>query len=122
MLLDGVPEFGLAGFAILQLELAHHAVFPFFGQVKVSAEVPLHAHQLLGLVAFVRILHFNLELSGPFGEPLKELPIRYHLLPKDLSPDAEPSDIIQTETSLTFRLGDAQFSYTRLGLERLKDD
>lgn len=69
-----------------------------------------------------RILHFSLELFGPFGEPLKELPIRYHLLPKDLSPDAEPSDIIQTETSLTFRLGDAQFSYTRLGLERLKDD
>jgi CRISPR-associated endonuclease/helicase Cas3 len=69
-----------------------------------------------------RILHFILELSGPFGEPLKELPIRYHLLPKDLSPDAEPSDIIQTETSLTFRLGDAQYRYTRLGLERLKDD
>lgn len=69
-----------------------------------------------------RILHFNLELSGPFGEPLKELPIRYHLIPKDLSPDAEPSDIIHTETNLTFRLGDAQFRYTRLGLERLKDD
>ena len=67
-----------------------------------------------------RILRFELALHGPFGEPLKELPIRYHLLPKDLSPDTEPSDIIQTETSLTFRLGEAQFRYTRLGLERLK--
>ncbi|MEO6421961.1 MAG: CRISPR-associated helicase Cas3', partial [Candidatus Nitrotoga sp.] len=57
-----------------------------------------------------RILHFNLALSGPFGEPLKELPIRYHLLPKNLSPDAGPSDIIQTETRLIFRLGDVQFS------------
>ena len=69
-----------------------------------------------------RILNFNLELPSPFGQPLKELPIRYHLLPKGLSPDAEPSDISQTETSLTFRLGEAQFRYTRLGLERLKDD
>ena len=67
-----------------------------------------------------RILHFD--LKSPFGEPLKELPIRHHLLPKDLSPDAEPSDIAQTETSITFRLGNAQFSYTRLGLERLKDN
>ncbi|MCL5669522.1 MAG: CRISPR-associated helicase Cas3' [Gammaproteobacteria bacterium] len=69
-----------------------------------------------------RILHFALKLPSPFGEPLKELPIRYHLLPKDLSPDTEPSDINQTETSLTFRLGNAQFRYTRLGLELLKDD
>jgi CRISPR-associated endonuclease/helicase Cas3 len=69
-----------------------------------------------------RILHFAPALSGPFGEPLIELPIRYHLLPKDLSPDTEPSDISQTETSITFRLGDAQFRYTRLGLERLKDN
>lgn len=69
-----------------------------------------------------RVLHFEPALPGPFGEPLKELPIRYHLLPKGLSPDAEPSNICQTETSNTFHLGGAQFSYTRLGLERLKDD
>lgn len=69
-----------------------------------------------------RILHFDLRWTSPFGEPLKELPIRYHLLPKGLSPDTEPSDISQTATSFTFRLGDAQFRYTRLGLERLKDD
>jgi CRISPR-associated endonuclease/helicase Cas3 len=69
-----------------------------------------------------RILHFDLKLPGPFGESLKELPLRYRLLPKDLPPDAEPSNISQTATSTTFRLGDAQFSYTRFGLERLKDD
>lgn len=67
-----------------------------------------------------RIVRFNLALPGPFGKPIKELPIRYHLVPKDLSPDTEPSDISQTATSLTFRLGDAQFRYTRLGLT--KDD
>lgn len=69
-----------------------------------------------------RNLHFDLKWPGPFGEPLKELPIRYHLLPKNLSPDTEPSDISQAGTSTIFRLGDTQFSYTRLGLERLKDN
>lgn len=69
-----------------------------------------------------RNLHFDLKWPGPFGEPLKELPVRYHLLPKNLSPDAEPSDISQAGTSTIFHLGDTQFCYTRLGLERLKDN
>jgi CRISPR-associated helicase, Cas3 family len=69
-----------------------------------------------------RILRFEPALTGPFGEPLKELPIRHHLLPGNLSPDTEPMVTSQTETSITFRLGDAQFRYTRLGLERLKDN
>lgn len=67
-----------------------------------------------------RILHFDLKLPGPFGEPLKELPVRHHLLPKDLSPDAEPSNISQTATTTSFSLGNAQYRYTRLGLS--KDD
>lgn len=67
-----------------------------------------------------RILHFNLELSGPFGEALKELPLRHHLVPQDLSPDAEPCNISQTATTTSFSLGNAKFRYTRLGLS--KDD
>lgn len=67
-----------------------------------------------------RILHFDLQLPGPFGEPLKELPIRHHLVPKDLSPDAEPCNISQTATTTSFSLGNAKFRYTRLGLS--KDD
>ena len=65
-----------------------------------------------------RILHFDLKLPGPFGEPLNELPLRHHLLPKDLSPDAEPSNISQTATKISFSLGDAKFRYTRLGLSK----
>jgi CRISPR-associated endonuclease/helicase Cas3 len=67
-----------------------------------------------------RILHFDLALPGPFGVPLKELPLRHHLLPKDLSPDAEPSNISQAATTTSFSLGNAKFRYTRLGLS--KDD
>lgn len=93
-----------------------------FEQAFGEQEFPNDVQIATRLGAQDRILNFNLELPSPFGQPLKELPIRYHLLPKGLSPDAEPSDISQTATSLTFRLGDAQFRYTRLGLERLKDD
>lgn len=104
-----------------QITIGHlHAldVEQIFGEQEFPSDVQIATR----LGAQDRILHFDLKWRSPFGEPLKELPIRHHLLPKDLSPDTEPSDIIQTETSLTFRLGDAQFRYTRLGLERLKDN
>lgn len=90
-----------------------------FEQAFGEQEFPDDVQIATRLGAQDRILNFNLELPSPFGQHLKELPIRYHLLPKGLSPDAEPSDISQTEASLTFRLGDAQYRYTRLGLERL---
>lgn len=91
-------------------------------QVFGEQEFPSDAQIATRLGAQDRILYFDLEHPGPFGEPIKELPIRYHLLPKDLLLDAVSSDINQTETSLTFRLGEAQFRYTRFGLERLKDN
>lgn len=89
-----------------------------FGEQEFPNEVKIATR----LGAQDRILHFDINWLSPFGEPLKELPVRHHLLPKELSPDTEPSDIRQTETSITFRLGDAQYRYTRLGLERLKDN
>jgi len=91
-------------------------------QIFGEQEFPNDVQIATRLGAQDRILHFEPALRGPFDEPLKELPIRYHLLPNGLSPDAEPSDISQTVTSITFRLGEAKFRYTRLGLERLKDD
>jgi CRISPR-associated endonuclease/helicase Cas3 len=63
----------------------------------------------------------TLQQPGPFGEPLKALPIRHHLLPKDLPLDAEPTAVTHQEDCTTFRLGEALFRYSRLGLERLKD-
>jgi hypothetical protein len=61
-------------------------------------------------------------LPGPFGKPLKELPVRHHLLPKDLPVEAEPVEIVQTANGIAFRLGDCRFRYSRLGLEKLKND
>jgi len=87
-----------------------------FGDFEFPSDVQIATR----LGAQDRILHFNLKLPGPFGEPLKELPLRHHLVPRDLSPDAEPSDIGQTATTTSFSLGTAKFRYTRLGLS--KDD
>ncbi|MCK0509946.1 CRISPR-associated helicase Cas3' [Aromatoleum buckelii] len=68
-----------------------------------------------------RIVRFNLD-AGPFGLPLRDLPIRHHLLPHGLSPDAEPTDVATHENRITFQLGHARFCYSRLGLERLRDE
>lgn len=85
-----------------------------FGETPFPTDVRLATR----LGAQDRIVHFQLEKS-PFGLPFGELPIRHHLLPRDLSPDAEPTDIAVAENRVTFRLGQAQFCYSRLGLERL---
>ncbi|ARO87745.1 CRISPR-associated helicase/endonuclease Cas3 [Nitrosospira lacus] len=90
-------------------------------QVFGEQEFPRDVQIATRLGAQDRILYFNLELPSAFGVPIKELPVRHHLLPKDLSLDVLSSDINQTKTSLTFRLGEARFSYSRLGLERMND-
>lgn len=68
-----------------------------------------------------RIVRFPYGQTGPFGFSLKELPIRFHLLPNDLPLDAEPTAIAEQDGGITFRLGAAQFCYSRLGLELVKD-
>ena len=88
-----------------------------FGETAFPTDVRLATR----LGAQDRIVHFKLDKS-PFGLPFGELPIRHHLLPKDLSPDAEPTDIAISENRITFRLGIAQFCYSRLGLERLSTE
>jgi CRISPR-associated endonuclease/helicase Cas3 len=69
-----------------------------------------------------RIVHFPPGLSGPFGLPLEELPIRAYLLPEGLSPDAEPTHIDRKDDHVTFRMGETLFRYSGLGLERIGDE
>lgn len=88
-----------------------------FGQEEFPKDVQIATR----LGAQDRIVHFDNE-QGPFGLPLNELPIRHHLLPKGLSPDTEPSEITNDGKCITFRLGEARFRYSRLGLELLKDE
>jgi CRISPR-associated endonuclease/helicase Cas3 len=69
-----------------------------------------------------RLIRFEPPLPGPFGEPLKQLPIRHFLLPAGLDPDLAPSAIAQESGVVEFKLGETHFRYSRFGLEQLKND
>lgn len=110
----------LAGSAGAKATMAHLHVLNFkkdFGDEQFPAGVQVGTR----LGASDRLVHFDPERSGPFGESVKVLPIRHHLWPKDLPLDAEPTHVTQHENGLTFRLGEATFRYSRLGLECLRD-
>lgn len=66
-----------------------------------------------------RVVNFDPPLPGPFGSRVCELPIRHHLLPRGLSLEAEPESIETDPDGFCFRFGDAQYRYSRLGLEKL---
>ena len=95
--LDFTKEFGLEGFP---------------DQVKIATRLGVED----------RILRFEPGLSGPFGAPLRELPVRSFLVPRDLPAEAEPVVVSHDQGRTEFVLGSARFRYSRLGLERLKDD
>ena len=61
---------------------------------------------------------------GPFGEPVRQLAVRHHMLPRELPDDAQPQDVqeLNAESAFIFRLSDRAYRYSRLGLERLSED
>jgi CRISPR-associated endonuclease/helicase Cas3 len=67
-----------------------------------------------------RLVVFDPAPTGPFGEPLRELPIRHYLLPPALDPDTQPTELKEQDGAIEFALETARFRYSRLGLERLK--
>ena len=66
-----------------------------------------------------RVVEFEPPLSGPFGKAIRELPIRHHLLPQGLAPDALPNSICTESGGFRFQLSNVHYRYTRLGLEKL---
>ena len=69
-----------------------------------------------------RLLLFDPAPTGPFGAPLRQLPMRHYLAPKDLDPDAQPQQVEQCEGAVEFTLGTTRYRYGRFGLERLDED
>lgn len=69
-----------------------------------------------------RLLLFDPDPIGPFGEPLCQLLMRHYLAPKGLDPDAQPQQVEQQDGVVEFTLGAARYRYGRFGLERLKED
>lgn len=66
-----------------------------------------------------RVVNFDPPQPGPFGNLIRELPIRHHLLPAGLALDAKPEAIITEPGGFTFRVGATCYRYSRIGLERL---
>jgi CRISPR-associated endonuclease/helicase Cas3 len=68
-----------------------------------------------------RIVNFDPPQPGPFGNAVRELPIRHHLLPHGLALDALPEGILTESGGFRFSLGGTHYRYSRLGLEKLPD-
>lgn len=66
-----------------------------------------------------RLLTFDPAPTGPFGQPLKQLPVRHFLVPKGIDPDAQPSAVKIQDGAILFSLVTARFRYSRLGLEKI---
>ncbi|EXJ14509.1 CRISPR-associated helicase/endonuclease Cas3 [Imhoffiella purpurea] len=65
-----------------------------------------------------RLLTFDPAPAGPFGQPLRQLPVR-HFLVKGIDADSTPSKVERRDEAVHFNLGHVQFRYGRLGLEKL---
>lgn len=61
---------------------------------------------------------------GPFGQIVRELALRHHQLPRGLPIDARPVAVrpLPEGGGFDFTLGAACYRYSRLGLERLKEE
>jgi len=68
-----------------------------------------------------RLIEFEPPLQGPFDIPVRQLPIRAHLLPKGLDIDARPEGVAAHDGVIEFMLGGRHYRYSRLGLEQIKD-
>jgi CRISPR-associated endonuclease/helicase Cas3 len=69
---------------------------------------------------FQRLCRCQAPPYGPFGAPVKRLPIRAHLLPEGLLLDAQPERVETNQGVTEFSLGNRRYRYSRLGLERIQ--
>lgn len=69
------------------------------------------------------LLTFDPPQPGPFGQAIKNLPVRHHMWPQDASPDEQPRKLfLMPEGGFTFLLGNSSYRYSRLGLERMPEN
>jgi CRISPR-associated endonuclease/helicase Cas3 len=66
-----------------------------------------------------RLVDFDPPQPGPFGQPVRQLAIRFHMLPNGLAADAQPADVLPLVGGFEFTLGDRSYRYNRFGLQRL---
>lgn len=69
-----------------------------------------------------RLVTFEPPQPGPFNQDVRQLALRFHQVPKDLSRDAVPANIavLPNHAGFEFTLGCTRYRYDRFGLAQLK--
>lgn len=68
------------------------------------------------------LLTFDPPQAGPFGQPIRLLPMRAHLWPAGVAPDTQPAvSQVLSAGGFVFCLGKTHFRYDRFGLQRLTE-
>ncbi len=96
-----------------------------YGEPYYPGSFPEDEHKLGSrLGAADRLVLLDPPREGPFGRAVKELAVRHHQLPHGLPPDAQAEHVqaLPDGGGFDFILGDARYRYSRLGLERLKEE
>jgi CRISPR-associated endonuclease/helicase Cas3 len=81
-------------------------------------------HVATRLGAADRVIEFDPPVAGPFGQPVRQISVRFHLLPPDLAPNVQPTNVVLLQISgggFEFTLGERRYRYSRFGLERLPE-
>ncbi|WP_033537224.1 CRISPR-associated helicase/endonuclease Cas3 [Caballeronia zhejiangensis] len=72
------------------------------------------------LGAVDKLVEFDPPELGPFGEDVRQIAMRFHMLPNGLDADATPISIIRRDDGgFEFDLGAARYSYRRFGVEKI---
>jgi CRISPR-associated endonuclease/helicase Cas3 len=104
--------------------LAHLHVIPYDLPFDTNAFPDGDQKIATRLGAADRLIEFDPPLPGPFGQPVSQMALRFHLVPAGIQPDAQPSEIVilADAAGFEFALEHARYRYSRLGLERLTTD
>jgi CRISPR-associated endonuclease/helicase Cas3 len=92
---------------------------PFDEPFDDDLKFPVDERIATRLGAADRLAEFDPPVMGPFGQQIRRLPIRHHMLPSDLDADAQPTVVAARNGYIEFTLGSADYRYHRFGLERI---
>jgi CRISPR-associated endonuclease/helicase Cas3 len=101
--------------------IGHMQTLPFDEPFDERLNFPIDARIATRLGAADRIAEFGTPVMGPFGQHVRRLAIRHHMLPPGLATDAQPAVLAACDGHIEFMFGTAHYRYHRFGLERINN-